>query len=1117
MATCSVDLKRIKYNVRGKQVDSKLLPELRELFLKEGEDSFGANLKANQVYNFTSSDFFRTDIFDWKQAQQFENYPIDLSLVYEDTLEPVAELAVKVFNERQSETAKRTVLLDNFKNATQKIIDNLDSQLKYLSFSSSENKDDITNELNKIKKELEEKKTIIGIINYINFVKNTLDKYKTLFTDNIEVENQNYVVSIKKLINSFANLEDLAAELSKLAKGITLDELYEGLTEDEKQPLKSYTSEILLKEVNELLEEKRNLLNIYNKHALETSSLFLKAVSGKYSLQELTTMLLRSKELNDISRWFLGIKNVNNDVASLFAKHIVEIKNNARRLTDEKVLQINKVQKNFIEYMKQLRPNINIDNYVQLYDLFLEKTEDGRLTGKETQKFNEAKFYSDKIKLLESLEQEKENETKKESKARKKRNYEKIKYFIDNSVDKGLYLTIEKDYIDKLKEITRSKTEEEKEYLQKKFDEWVQENVSNVYELNNGQVQVTPKLSSYSYVRPNDKYLNKDYKFIYQKDSNGEYIHKPLVEAYEMYTSLKRQHDNVLPKKFRKRNEVLSVRKNMFNVLMEDGIEGYINVIKNNLKVNKVEEHELGQQDVNGDLVNHVPIFFTSKVINPDLYTKEKLEELNGNYLDIKETSLNLFDNLKYFIEMSNNYKGLNDISYNIEMLKDTINQSEVIEKDFQGNFKKAKTGEGSNLSKCINDWIASNVYGQAKLKESWGKVNFKIIDKVMQLGSFTTLGFNMFSPVSNLLNATTFRRIAAFGSPFYNNSDFNFAHKEYLANNTLDLINDYFNLEPKNKINLLRQLFLLDRVEKTFSKLDRNLEKAGIKALGSTFNNMVEHYVSSLSMIAILKNKGLYDKIEVVDGKLVLPKEFNLKEINATTHIIKEEIKSKDGAYSQEDKGAVARTLIGRAVMQYRNWMIPTIMDRFAFQMNEGKIEPIYNNFTETEKKGYYISLGQFGYQIYKELFDLKGNLLSLSIKGEFNKLTDLDKKNIYKALTEIGYLLATLALCKALKAASDDDKDNQLLSYFSYQADRLNTEIGFYVPVLGTNDVLKILNSPAITVSQVQSTLEIMDNLIWEYDETYESGEYKGENKLGIKILKQTPVIKQIMRFNS
>jgi hypothetical protein len=725
--------------------------------------------------------------------------------------------------------------------------------------------------------------------------------------------------------------------------------------------------------------------------------------------------------------------------------------------------------------------------------------------------------------MFRSLPKVPKNASREEERLIKYQRFTIIKNWIVDNTDLKLRKEFEKEYDKRKKESLKFVSEQDKIQKQKDFDRWVARNVRFGEPFNN-EVVIYPKISS-EFFKPNEKWLNKDYIFIHQKDNNGNYVHKPLVEAYEFYVETKKEADEKLPYSYRKHNEILSLRASGLDVLKTKGIKGYWEYIKRMFKHDSFEKDEIGQQNSKGEIVNYIPIFFTGRVLNTKLHINSYIEAINGKFLPIEETNLNLFDSLKHFVEMSYNYNALEGINANLEICKDVIRKTQIIKEDAKGNITKVagKFGENSNLIKILNDWIASNVYGQTKVKESFLGVNEKTIDKIIQFNALTMLGLNIFTPIQNVLMGTAVRRIAAIGSEFYTSKDLNEAEKTYLLENPLEMMNDAFEVQPKHKINLLRELFLLAESNKDFDRLQRASKNNYLR----TFDSVSEHFTSSLSMLAILNNKGLYNRITVKDGKLILPPDLNKKEITDLIFLIKQEIQSKDGTYTTESKAAISRFLIGRMIMNFRNWIQPTINDRLGFQREGGKIKGIFNHYTKKEKKGYYISLGQFGYALFNDLKLAVAQAQSLAVladtvKGTYNNLSELDKINLTKCLVESAYLLGTYLLATTLKNLSDDDDDNMFLAFMSYNANRFNTELAFYLPIVGTQQMLDILDSPAVIVSSSNRMLEMFKMVGFDYKDNelnwlMNDVDSNGESKFAKALVRNTPIINQMQRFSN
>lgn len=1089
-----------------------------ELETKEGfksSDSF-KTLKerygydeAKQMYSLVTKPEFIKLYGDWEQEIRLGRKPFETALG-----EPPIDLIEDFYTTQHinKETVGEDVL-DNLKKASNKILQNLEAQVTNLSRSNSDNKTELASKLKNIQEDIRSKRTIIGIINYINFAKSTIDKYEDLILNKIDTIDTGYVRSIKSLIQSFDDLKQLKFELEKISQGNKLEDLYTDLSEEELVVIKPYIAKEIFPEIQSIVERQETILRKYQEYALDTSTTWLSLFTKKLPESTINNLLQRMRDVGSISRWAISMKNSNNPVIALIAKAIDTSKIKAQQITNDQLDEIAKQESKLITYLKKI--GVNINNGLDTYSWMLEQDNKGNYTGKEVTNYLDKPFRTSMQEMFDSMPEILDNMTLPQIKATKKQRAEIITNWRDENIDMKTYNQFDNDFKDRVKALS------EERITQSEFDNWENNNVvygNSIVDDNGEEIRTRfPKIGS-KYYKPADKWMSKKYLEIQNNPV--------LKEYYDFYIKLKETQNSKLPYKFRKNNELIGIRKDWVESLGEGNIKEIADKFyKNHIKLNQEEQNAYGEQDKSGLLVNHVPIFYTGRVLNPTLYSKEYLEEIKGQYIPIGDVSLDLSKNLALFSQMSNTYDAISDIVDNVEILKDVVAQADILQEDSLGNILKDKKtqreltikGSASNIFAQLNDYVKSNIYGQGKELEKIFGVNSKIIDKILSYNAFSSLGFSLFTPASNLIMGNVVRRISAMGSTNYTNTNFNKAQKVYALENATDLINDSFKQIPTNKINLLRKLFQIDSGYRSASGTKRVLEND----YSRTLYHLGEHWVSSISMLSMLDNQGLLDKIKVINGRLVLPKELDNKSvINFILHL-KEEIKAKDGSFRPEDRAAIERYVIGRVVFQFRKWIIPTVLDRFQVQLVDGKLQSIYNYQSEQELKGYYISGGEFLWNTLKDLRHAK-----FQVSTRWKELNDLDKKNLYKFGTETTFFISSGLIAAILIAANEDD--DKKLAYLAFITNRLHTELGFYIPGVGLKDAYKILKSPVAATSTFGTMgdlfiqvfgvdYDIDEGINFKYNDIYQSGKNKGEYKVVDKLERNIPIINQISRLGN
>lgn len=1123
--------------VDGTFVDSELFKDLNEHFTKQGFVNNELRNKTKQVYKFALSQEYKS------KYGNYEAYKIDNNKNFPNTDingEPLYKDVLDFFNEKNKIIQQENETLSNITATLNKSIEKLSilkSQYERLDSVISENN---INEIKNIIQRLQDNKTLLGLTNLINFVESKLKESFIFLEKNFDTIDDEQLIKIKRFHNSFDEiLNDLQAEIDNLKtdnkfintliEDTSLDDFNTIFTNDydvnyiKTEEFKNKVKQDLIEKLNQQIKDsiiyKNKTLKIYKNKSLNIISSLLSVFNSnsKLTLNDIKNLLLTSKDISSFNRFAMSIKQASEQTLQLVSKYVLTAKENARINSLKIKKQLDNLENKLINYQKS--KNVDVSNNKKLYDFMLEDI-NGEYTGHLVFKFNSGKFWFEYQNNI--LSEKKLGRKLKRKEVLQNKNWIKQNTQLDN------------DWVNKFNLVKESYNNGNLSY--KEYKKWYKNNITIKEEIDlyGNFIEVeTPKLGG-EYLYPSDLYLSK--KFIELNKSGNE----TLLEIYNEYLTIKSEQENKLPLYFIKPNQMISVRNSTYDRFVENKFnwEELKNEFGDLFRLDgRLEENEYGQQGADGQLVNYVPVHFTSKIRNNKFYTKEYLENPYNKSLDINEVSFDLIKSLQLFTYMSNEYEEVSKTTDYLEMYEDLLNEREVVETNNFGKIiinkliknqitpKKIK-GIDSNLKYRFQKFVEMSVYGQTKdTKDSFFLSKF--FDKLLQYDSFNSLTFNIFSSSSNLLNGQAIRILDTINPKYHNILDLAKAEKEYLLINTHNLLQDSLAKSPKHKINQLRQLFGID----DSIIQDRRFVKRNASKIPSILNTSVEHYLSSLSMLAILNNTkinnvSLLDNITLNENnELIFPDNFNRNDIVNLSLKIKEAIKEADGAYSKDDLSIIQQQVYGRLVFQFRKWIIPTVRKRVLFDLDkDGNVTSHFNQFSGLDEQGYYVSSYLFTKQIINNIKKLKLQFLSQSIE-DFNNLSNEEKKGIYRTMSDIVFVIMLKLIADFIKAANDDD--DATLSYIEYQSKRLSTELGFYIPVVGLSDVLKIVQEPVASTNSLNSISDIFnqtfgfnytdDGFDMSFDDTYKSGKNKGDYKLLNKIKQRTPIINQIHRIKN
>jgi hypothetical protein len=205
-------------------------------------------------------------------------------------------------------------------------------------------------------------------------------------------------------------------------------------------------------------------------------------------------------------------------------------------------------------------------------------------------------------------------------------------------------------------------------------------------------------------------------------------------------------------------------------------------------------------------------------------------------------------------------------------------------------------------------------------------------------------------------------------------------------------------------------------------------------------------------------------------------------------------------GAFSNTDKGDIHRNVLGRLVMNFRQWMPAFYMDRFKSRR--------YKLATDTEEEGFYRTAGKFMVGTLKDLFTLKFNILE-----RWRTLSDAEKSNMRKAITEVCmlYLIGFI-----LNGMGGPDKDDPwATNMVKYNLYRLKMELGAAAPTSGAflDNVTTLIQSPIPAVENIDRLIKLV-NVSTMFD-TIETGHYAGWNRWVRNAYFAIPTARNIGRF--
>lgn len=609
-------------------------------------------------------------------------------------------------------------------------------------------------------------------------------------------------------------------------------------------------------------------------------------------------------------------------------------------------------------------------------------------------------------------------------------------------------------------------------------------------------------------------------------------------EYYDEMMQLKGEIGSMLPVYAQKHYLPPQLRRNMLDALgqakdVKDVAKALRNKFENIWKIREDDDSYNMNGIIDGDEylitegafdntpLRQIPIFFVNKVEQNEL-----LKNFSSGIAALAGTAVNYdaMSNIAQVVEFIGDFtKG--------QIARDKDPKADVIENKQIRIFKDLfKWGKNTNTAGLIDGFISQHIYGQRLDPEQPGYKWAKLVQNIIGYTSFKGLSTNLKGAVSNYLVGEFQMMIEAGAGEFYGFKDYLWAHSKLFGGSGAGgEITELLTNNINHKGTLFREMF--DPINENFS------DKSHTKYYKSTFRQLVSHDCSFIgyssgeylihyvNMYSILYNQkvllngkkiSLYDAFELtnkqdgnaelrlkagvtmLDGSAVTPEYIDsirkrIRYANQTTH----------GSMNTEDKGLIHQKLWGRAVMNFRQWMVGHYSRRFrkrhfdaSLGMNrEGYWQSFYqymfNEDTKDEwKEGSKINaIGMFMKDYMTFLF---------RAQSQWHNLDEMQKYNIKRVHTEMMMYFALLGISFTL-GEPDKHKKEFWRRWWIYQVKRmiLDTEGSMPHPKF-ISSALTILQSPMAGVNTINSLLYTFYGLTnGDITTQIKSGDHKGENK--------------------
>jgi len=674
--------------------------------------------------------------------------------------------------------------------------------------------------------------------------------------------------------------------------------------------------------------------------------------------------------------------------------------------------------------------------------------------------------------------------------------------------------------------------------LYQKYKEFVgsKSNVEELYE---------PLLDRDSEGNLNGYYVNPDSGKKYNDIKTGKYKGTVVEELYDTIIKLQQEKDSYVSNGYKLGYRIPRINKSMLERVYAGGVlNSFKQGIMDKFRVTATDTDIPVQPNTNEAI----------EVITDESGKEKKSVPVHyRGVVELKDQSYDILTISLLDLQNTLNFKEKSEVGVILNMLKENIAESDIIQRNMQNVLKIDKytksavviKGINSNLYKNIDDLIRHRVYG---ISVEGDPQTIKVLNTVSGFVSTLNMSLNYLSAGANMSQGVVMEWIESVGGEtgaFGRKNRLN-AYVKYHKDLPF-IVKDLGEMLPTSKTNLLAEKL---QINSLWSPLDKKFiqdniaKKVGTHGVLHSMTSIGENHLQAILMYSVLDNikvldkngdyldkdfkptkdreKAIgYDEAHTFNGNdltlnpLVhsteLTKGVSNDDILKLSKYIQKVGRSLFGNYDSQNKAIAQRTIIGHMVMQMRGWLIPGIQKRWR-GVNKAFIDSdkltmeqlSYSAESGKFEEGQYVTTIRF---IKKMAMEVKALKLQ-TVPENWNKLTDDEKANVKKTLMEAGLIIAFLMIATSLKDALDDDKEKDFTTLLAaYYSRRLFSELFTYA---NPKEGLRTFKSPAVALGTLEDSIELLQQFI-DYDEVYKTGRLRGEYKLKHAIKKVSPIWKQ------
>ena len=561
------------------------------------------------------------------------------------------------------------------------------------------------------------------------------------------------------------------------------------------------------------------------------------------------------------------------------------------------------------------------------------------------------------------------------------------------------------------------------------------------------------------------------------------------------------------------------------------------------------DDIRLSHSNYDDTLLRRVPIYYTNKL------------------RDQSDVSWEFSGALQALAATATNYEAMFGVKDLIETMADFLKERPVAERDEDGKKRVdivkwgevivgkviRKLAKSTNTSRLVDGFVSKHIYNEQLARGNEGGLLRKgqlLMQALINYTSINQLAPNLKGAVSNYLVGEAQMLIESGAGEYYNPKNYFWAHGHMFGQGVrAGTVMDHINNTTNTLGHLLEERF--DPLQEVYTELGGKRYLTGFKKIFGGFNIMGlysagESLIHLVNMYAVLdhekvllngKETSLYNVLtreaseDGTSQRLAFKEGATMLDGSEITEAYLDSVKDKirlvnqktHGSMNSEDKGLIHRNMAGRAVMNFRQWMVEHYSRRYRGRYFDGT--------TRTWQEGYYNTVYKLAKSYMAEWFGL-----NIDAQARWSQLDETQKGNVRRALSEFAVFAALLGVSVAL-GNPKDHKGEWGYRFLIYQIRRLIMDEQASIPILPANvaagvawggekaaeamgadiepgfqasggllrEGITLLNSPVASVKTINGFLYPITGL-GEINQKYQRGPNKDKNKYWTKFKKQT-----------